>query len=127
MLYVRARLKEKMNINEAVEKACKEPTFLEALAWIAVWENDRAVKQAIEHEKTGVSTAGNGGNWDTLFLFCFKEVSRSWKVSVDMRVTAEAVRMGKVLYGDSITAIEQRRVRAYVEEYWPVSNDKENS
>ena len=60
-----------MNLKEAVEKACQEPTLTEALTWIAVWETGRVVEQ----ERTGISTASHGGSGDTLFKVCFEEES----------------------------------------------------
>jgi hypothetical protein len=63
-----------MNIDEAVTRACAEPTLVKALSWIAIWETERVVQQAIQHEKTGVSTASHGGGWDTCFDFCFSLV-----------------------------------------------------
>jgi len=63
-----------MNIDEAVARACREPSLTEALTWIAIWETDRAVKQALEWERTGVSTASHGGGWDTNFGYLFEHV-----------------------------------------------------
>ena len=58
-----------MNIFRAVEKACKEPTLLDALSWICVWESERIVKQA----KKGLRDV-EGKGWDTYFRVCIKEV-----------------------------------------------------
>ncbi len=44
------------NIDDAVARACQEMTLLDVLTWIAVWENNRAVKQAREHDR-----------WETCF------------------------------------------------------------
>lgn len=63
-----------MNIDEAVLKACEEPTLVDALTWIAVWESERAIRQAERFFKTGESTASHGGGWDTCFRTCFKRV-----------------------------------------------------
>ena len=67
-----------MNLKEAVEKACQEPTLTEALTWIAVWETGRVVEQVREFERTGISTASHGGSGDTLFKVCFEEVGKQW-------------------------------------------------
>lgn len=67
-----------MNIDEAVTRACEEPSLVKALSWIAVWENDRAVKQAFRWKETGVSTASHGGGWDTCFELCFERVMKAW-------------------------------------------------
>jgi len=69
----------RMNIDEAVAWACKEPTPVKALSAIAIWENDRAVSQAIRHRATGVSTASRGGGWDTCFEYCFQRVVDKWQ------------------------------------------------
>ncbi len=62
-----------MNLDEAVDRACQEPTLQDALAWIADWEADRAIRQALEWQRTGISTAAHG-NWDTCFKVCFGAV-----------------------------------------------------
>lgn len=67
-----------MNIDDAVAKACEEPTLVKALSWIAVWETERVVKQAIQWKETGVSTASHGGGWDTCFETCFDRVVEVW-------------------------------------------------
>jgi hypothetical protein len=62
-----------MNLNEAVSRACEEPSLLKALTWICVWDADRAVKQAIGNTQAG--TRGPGGElWDTCFEICLKAV-----------------------------------------------------
>jgi hypothetical protein len=70
-----------MNLTEAVARACEEPTLEKALEWIAIWENGRAVMQALEAEKTGVSTAADGAKWDTCFGICIREVMKAWCTS----------------------------------------------
>ena len=62
-----------MNLQEAVAEACKQPTLVDALSWICVWEGERAVQQAIEFKKTGISTAAHGG-WDFCFTRCIEAV-----------------------------------------------------
>jgi methylmalonyl-CoA mutase cobalamin-binding subunit len=63
-----------MTITEAVEHACEEPTLVKALVWIAVWDTERAVRQAIEWSRTGISTASHDGGWDTCFEVLFDAV-----------------------------------------------------
>lgn len=63
-----------MNIDEAVARACEEPTLVDALSWIAIWEVGRVVAQVREFDKTGVSTASHGGAYDTAFASCFRQV-----------------------------------------------------
>ncbi len=54
-----------MNINEAVERACQEPTLVKALSWIAIWDTERVVKKVrAEPDKP----------WETLFELCFNKV-----------------------------------------------------
>lgn len=68
-----------MNIEEALTRACAEPTLVKALSWIAIWETERVAQQAVQHEKTGVSAAACGGKWDTCFDLCFTNVIARWK------------------------------------------------
>lgn len=68
-----------MKLAEAVDLACQKPTLLDALEWIAVWETDRAVKQALEYERTGVRTASHDGTYDTCFRVCFEPVIERYK------------------------------------------------
>ena len=63
-----------LTIDDAVRRACEEPTLADALTWIAVWETERVVKQAKNFFETGVSTASHGGGWDTCFKYYFKAV-----------------------------------------------------
>jgi hypothetical protein len=68
-----------VNIEEALTRACAEPTLVKALSWIAIWETERVVQQAAQYEKTGGSTAACGGKWDTCFDLCFTNVIARWK------------------------------------------------
>lgn len=52
-----------MNITEATKRACEEPTLLDALTWICVWESERAIKQAKENSQ-----------WETCFRICMESV-----------------------------------------------------
>jgi hypothetical protein len=63
-----------MVLDEAVRTACEQPSLVDALSWIAVWECERAIRQAREFDRTGIKTAGNGGCWDTCFKTCFEQV-----------------------------------------------------
>jgi len=67
-----------LKFTEAVERACEEPTLLDALSWICIWESERAIKQAHEFLTTGISTAGDGKGWDTCFKYCLKEVMEKY-------------------------------------------------
>jgi hypothetical protein len=59
-----------MNIDEAVVIACQEPTLVDALSWICVWENARALKQAQDNPGSGA----NGAMFDTCFRYCIQRV-----------------------------------------------------
>jgi len=54
-----------VNIDEAVKKACEEPTLVKALAWIAIWESERVVRYVVQHPEQP---------WDTCFQLCFERV-----------------------------------------------------
>lgn len=82
-----------MNFQEAIDRACQEPTLPEALAWVAVWETERVVKQAIECERTGVSTAGNGGKWDTCFTILFKRVLQKYGIDTPSITPRDILKM----------------------------------
>ena len=62
-----------MNITEAVERACKEGTLLDALSWICVWESERVVKQAIKNE---------GKHWETCFKHSIKQVMDNYNDAI---------------------------------------------
>jgi len=62
-----------VNLESAVARACEEPTLLDALTWIAIWEAERAIQQALEQQRTGISTAA-AGSWDTCFRTAFQRV-----------------------------------------------------
>ena len=52
-----------MNVTQAIGEACKEPSLVEALTWICVWETERVVKQARTNP-----------TWNTMFKYLIKEV-----------------------------------------------------
>lgn len=96
-----------MNIDEAVARACMEPTLDDAISWIAVWENERVIAQVREFDKTGVSTAAQG-NWDTCFATCFKRVREHWRSRVDVDALIRKALEGRRM-GDPPTVEELRR------------------
>ena len=65
---------DRMNIDQAVSRACEEPTLLDALSWICVWESERMIQQSREHYGSGA----NGAGWDTCFRVCLKRVMESY-------------------------------------------------
>lgn len=56
---------------------CNVP-LVDALVSAAVSENDRAVHQALEAERTGESTAAPGQMWDTMFRATFERVLKDY-------------------------------------------------
>jgi len=66
-------------VDKAVEWACSCRTLEGALAAIAIWEMERALKQIKEFEETGLSTASHAGSHDTCFRHCFELVIKKWK------------------------------------------------
>ena len=62
-----------MNITEATERACEEPTLLDALTWICIWESERAIKQAKKEMRDA-----DGKGWDTFFNICLGNVLRKY-------------------------------------------------
>ena len=55
-----------MNITDATKRACEEPTLLEALTWICIWESERVVRQV---RATDYPTI-----YETCFKVCLKSV-----------------------------------------------------
>lgn len=64
-----------MNITEATERACKEPTLLDALSFICIWETERVVKQAKADKIVNPNT---GARWETCFKVSLKSVMDRW-------------------------------------------------
>ena len=61
-----------MKFQSAREMACKEPTLLKALEWIAVWEMERIVKTVCK----------NPGTWDSCFGYCFEKVMEGYQLEM---------------------------------------------
>lgn len=55
------------NITEATKRACEEPTLLDALTWICIWESERVVKQARKSMQ-----------WETCFKVCLQSVLENY-------------------------------------------------
>jgi hypothetical protein len=64
---IKEREQQELLLTEAVNKAIQEPTLNEALSWICVWENQRAVEQARKNEQ-----------WDTCFEYCINAVTEAY-------------------------------------------------
>lgn len=67
-----------MEFYEAIEVACKEPTLVDALGSIAVWENERVVQQAKKFFETGERTGSGDAAWDTCFTYLFNQTIKAW-------------------------------------------------
>jgi hypothetical protein len=65
-------------IDGAAKRACQEPSLVEALSWIAVWDADRAVREAIRHHDAGTRDV-DGFGYHTCFLHCFRLVMDLWE------------------------------------------------
>jgi hypothetical protein len=63
-------------LQEQIAIACKEPTLAKALAHIAVWEADRAVRQALRNE-----VGPSGQTWDSCFGYMFEELLKAYPTS----------------------------------------------
>lgn len=66
-------------MQEIVVRACQEKTLVDALTFAAVIECERAIVQAREFDRTGISTASHGGGWDTSFRVSFVAVMEAWE------------------------------------------------
>lgn len=67
-----------MNIKEAVGIACGQPTLLDALVYIAIWDTEHTVVQVKRHFETGETTP-EGAGWETCFRTCFEAVFEEWQ------------------------------------------------
>lgn len=62
-----------MKLDQILKNALEKPTLVDALSYVAVWENDRAVHEALRNHENKVRTF-EGGLWETCFKFLFGEV-----------------------------------------------------
>jgi len=63
----------------AVERACQEPTLVDALAWIALWECERVIPVAHVVLNGGPRVGGDGRGWDTCFHLLIDRVLKAWR------------------------------------------------
>ena len=63
----------------AVERACQEPTLVDALAWIALWECERVIPVARAVLGDGPRVGGDGRGWDTCFHLLIDRVLKAWR------------------------------------------------
>lgn len=65
-----------LKFEEALKVAVEQPTLLDALTWICVWESERVIDQARFRYGSGV----NGAGWDTCFKYCIEQVMQTYRV-----------------------------------------------
>jgi hypothetical protein len=63
---------------DAIKMACAQPTLVEALSWIAVWECQQAAVKYHTYCVTGVHQGGNGEGYDTHFKWYFDRIIQSY-------------------------------------------------
>ena len=63
---------------EAVDRACEEPTLIDALSWISVWECERVIPNAHKFLSGGPAVNNEGQGWETCFRFLIKEVMEQY-------------------------------------------------
>jgi hypothetical protein len=67
-----------MSFQEAVDRACEEPTLADALSWIALWECERVIPIA-HNSLNGMGKKGpDGQGWDTCFAYLIREVMEQY-------------------------------------------------
>jgi len=69
-----------MNWQDGVRLACREPTIIKALSYIAVWECERVIPQAHRYLNKEIPCGSDGQGWDTCFEFLIKEVMEQYTV-----------------------------------------------
>lgn len=72
------------SFQEALRWACEEPTLVKALAWICLWECDRAVRQALRNdaarrEGRDHPPTSHGGLYETCFEFALGRTLERWE------------------------------------------------
>jgi hypothetical protein len=73
------RVPPTINIEDVMREAIQKPSLLDALEYVAIWENDRAVLQALK----GKRDPNTGKMWDTLFKHAFTTLFQRWSFDVD--------------------------------------------
>jgi len=74
-----------MTLNEAIDRACEEPTLLDAQAWIALWECERVIPNAHKFLNGESERGPNGQGWDTCFKFLIKEVTEQYPLKKTLK------------------------------------------
>ena len=75
-----------MNFQQAIDKACEEPTLLEALSWISLWECERVIPIAHDFLNGGKRRSLDGQGWDSCFKFLIKEVMEQYGQQKTLKV-----------------------------------------
>jgi hypothetical protein len=63
-----------LKFRDVLQRAFKEPTLADSLSLVAMWENERAVKQALQ----GKRDPNDGSLWNTCFKYAFTKVLDGW-------------------------------------------------
>jgi hypothetical protein len=69
---------EPRHVEDALRRACDEPTLVDALSFVALWECDRVIPQAHEFLSGRKPRDADGRGWDTCFGHLFARVIAAW-------------------------------------------------
>lgn len=69
-----------MDLESAVDRACREPTLLDAISWIALWECERVIPKAHSFLNGETSRNADGMGWETCFKYAINEVMKAYTV-----------------------------------------------
>ena len=61
-----------------IDRACEEPTLLDALSWISVWECERVIPEAHKFLNGEKGRESNGQGWTTCFKYLLGEVIQQY-------------------------------------------------
>ncbi len=107
-----------VSVPEAIATALKQPTLVDALSWIAIWDTERTVRQALRNVgPDNRKETGHGGLWETTFKLLFEQVLEQWHPTVgEYQETAE--HLWQLLddidtLGDAIKPSDPAGFRAY--------------
>lgn len=67
------------SLSLALDAACRQLTFRAGLAYILMWENDRAVRQAVRRAIVHEPPGPDGQHWDTCFGHVLREFMSEWE------------------------------------------------
>lgn len=69
-----------MNLSDVIDRACQEPTLLDALAWVSVWECERVIVEAHKVLNNQTPRNADGSGWSTCFKFLIKETMEQYTI-----------------------------------------------